>query len=159
MKPAHRHFLAASLLATLGAAAMAQAPQAAGPGAAPSYPQGRFDPARMQERMAQRLAELKLKLQLAPAQDAAWNSYATAMKLPAHSRRPDHAALDSLSTPDRIDHMRVLRNDRIAEMDRRGDATKAFYAVLTPEQKKAFDAETAALGHRRHHGHGDRAAS
>jgi hypothetical protein len=35
----------------------------------------------------------------------------------------------------------------MAEMDQRGDAAKAFYATLTPEQQKTFDASTA-----RHHG-------
>jgi periplasmic protein CpxP/Spy len=29
-----------------------------------------------------------------------------------------------------------------AAMAQRGDATKAFYAVLTPEQQKVFDAST-----------------
>jgi Spy/CpxP family protein refolding chaperone len=32
-----------------------------------------------------------------------------------------------------------------AAMDKRGEATKAFYAALTPEQQKTFDAE-----HRKH---------
>jgi hypothetical protein len=61
-----------------------------------------------------------------------------------------------MTTPDRIDHMRALRTQRDAEMDRRADATKAFYAQLTAEQKKTFDAETARMfrphGGMRHHG-------
>jgi protein CpxP len=36
-----------------------------------------------------------------------------------------------------------------AAMDRRGDATKAFYAALTPEQQKVFDAQ-----HQKHWQHG-----
>lgn len=40
--------------------------------------------------------------------------------------------------------MKALRNRHMAEMsaamDKRGEATKAFYAVLTPEQEKVFDA-------------------
>jgi len=39
--------------------------------------------------------------------------------------------------------MRALRATRLAEMDQRGDATKTFYAALTPPQQKAFDALTA----------------
>jgi protein CpxP len=30
-------------------------------------------------------------------------------------------------------------NDMNAAMDKRGDATKTFYATLTPEQQKVFD--------------------
>ena len=39
----------------------------------------------------------------------------------------------------------------MAEMDKRGDATKTFYATLSAEQKKVFDDETARRGH---HGQG-----
>ena len=37
-------------------------------------------------------------------------------------------------------------------MDKRGDATKAFYAALSPEQQKTFDAEHKKMG--RHGGRG-----
>ena len=52
--------------------------------------------------------------------------------------------------------MRAMRSARAAEMDKRADATKTFYAALSPEQKKVFDAETArghrGGGHRHHKG-------
>lgn len=66
----------------------------------------------------------------------------------ADMKHPDRAEMDKLTTPERIDKMRALRTQRDAEMDKRADATKAFYATLTPEQKKVFDANTA----RSHHG-------
>jgi Spy/CpxP family protein refolding chaperone len=44
-----------------------------------------------------------------------------------------------------------MRTARMAEMDKRADATKTFYAALSPEQKKVFDAETAR-GRHGHHG-------
>ena len=47
--------------------------------------------------------------------------------------------------------MRELRATRMAEMDKRGDATKTFYATLSADQKKVFDDETARRGH---HGQG-----
>ena len=54
------------------------------------------------------------------------------------------ADMDKLTTPERIDKMRTLRAERMttmnAEMDKRGTATKAFYAVLSSEQKAVFDA-------------------
>jgi Spy/CpxP family protein refolding chaperone len=37
-------------------------------------------------------------------------------------------------------------------MTKHNDATKTFYATLTPEQKKVFDAEHAKMGGR----HGDK---
>ncbi|RYF44209.1 MAG: hypothetical protein EOO25_00470 [Comamonadaceae bacterium] len=160
MKFATTRLVAASLLAaSLGFAATAQTPPAT-PGAAPAAThQGhRGDPAkmqermaRMQERMAKRQAELKQKLQISSGQEAAWTSFTTAMK-PGARQKMDRAAMAALSTPDRIDQMRALRTQRIAEMDRRADATKAFYAVLTAEQKKVFDAETLRRGHRGHGG-------
>ena len=74
--------------------------------------------------------------------------------------RLDRQDMDKLTTPERIDRMRALRAQHAAEADRRGEATKAFYAALTPEQQKTFDAQ-AHRGHRmggmkggegRHHG-------
>mgnify|MGYP000387936472 CR=1 FL=1 len=55
----------------------------------------------------------------------------------------DRAAMAKLSTPERIDQMQALHAQRDAEMKKRGDATKTFYAGLNAEQKKTFDAETA----------------
>ena len=156
MKFATKHMAAAVLMATMGlTAATAQTPPPAG---APERHHGhRLDPAQMQERaaqrqerMAQRQAELKQKLQITPAQESAWSSFTAAMKPGARPPRPDREALARLSTPDRIDQMRVLRNQRIAEQDRRGEAIKAFYAVLTPAQQQVFDAETLRHGHRGH---------
>jgi periplasmic protein CpxP/Spy len=154
MNNASKHLIATTLLA-LGLAAGAQTPPAAAPAApgasAGHHPMarhhGRFDPVKMQERMAKRQAALKQKLQLTPAQEGAWTAYTAAMQRPANLERPDRAELEKLTTPERIDRMRALRAARLAEMDRRAEATKTFYAGLTPEQKKVFDAETFR-GHR-----------
>jgi periplasmic protein CpxP/Spy len=64
--------------------------------------------------------------------------------------------MEKLTTPERIDKMRAMRVQRDTEMDKRADATKAFYATLNAEQKKIFDAE--AMNRGGHHGehHGDR---
>ena len=158
MSKVHKHLIAAALLASLGLSATAQTAPAA-PGTPPAARQARPapDPAKMQERqakfqehMAKRQAEFKQKLQITSAQEGAWTSFTTAVKPAARPQRPDPKAISQLSTPDRIDQMRSLRNARIAEQDRKADATKAFYAVLTPDQKKVFDTETA----RRFGGHG-----
>lgn len=158
MKHAPKHLLVAGLLAALGLSAVAQtsptAP-AAGPGSTMSREgPGHGDPAKaqeraahMQERIATRLAALKEKLKLSPAQELAWTTYTAALK-PIRFERPDRAEFAKLTTPERIDRMRARRAERISEMDKRGEATKAFYATLSPEQKKVFDTETLRGGGR-----------
>ena len=88
------------------------------------------------------MAELKTKLQISPAQEGAWTSFTQAMKPPAQGMdaMPDRAAMEKLSTPERMDKMRAMRTQRAAEMDQHDVAVKAFYAQLNAEQKKTFDA-------------------
>lgn len=152
-----RHVLAAALVA--GVAGITAVAQAQPPVEAQQGRHGQhFDPSKRVERLNQRLVDLKQKLQVTPAQEAAWTSFANALQPPAQRQRLDRQALAGMSTPDRIDHMRALREQRNAEMDRRAEATKAFYAQLGAEQQKTFDAETARLFQRggrhmgRHHG-------
>lgn len=170
----------AGLLATTGAGAMAQGTDAAPAALKPStsapaaqntrprhgdqHRMGRHDPARMQAWMAKRQAEMKAKLKITPAQEGAWTTFTAAMQPPARmmgSDRPmaaQRAELDKLTTPERIDRMKALRTqrmaDRNAEMDKRGEATKAFYAALSPEQQKSFDAGHRKMGSRQGHGRG-----
>lgn len=162
MKTLTRHLIAATLLAAAGVAAVAQTPPPAA-GTPPAREQ-RHDPAkieqhraRMQERIAQRMGELKQKLAITSAQEAAWTTWTTALK-PTPRQRADRAEFAQLTTPERIDRMRAVRAERNAAMDKRMDATKNFYAVLNAEQKKVFDAEGLRFmkggkrGHGRHHG-------
>ncbi|MDO8447850.1 MAG: Spy/CpxP family protein refolding chaperone [Rhodoferax sp.] len=165
MKSVFKPILLAGLLATAGFAAFSQAP-AGGErggmmGAGSSMHEGmrhhdrmgKMDPAKMQVRMDKRNSELKAQLKLTPAQEGAWTTYTAAMKPPADllAKRPDRAELDKLSTPERIDKMKALRTQHMADMttamDKRGDATKAFYATLTADQQKVFDTSAS-----RHHG-------
>ena len=108
---------------------------------------GKMDPAKMQVMMDKRHAALKAKLKLAPTQEAAWTDFLASHKAPAGMKSqlaamPDMAAL---TTPERLDKMKELRAQHMAEMnttmDKRAESTKAFYAVLTPEQQKVFDAQ------------------
>jgi Spy/CpxP family protein refolding chaperone len=119
---------------------------------------GSPDPARMQAMMDKRHAALKAQLKITAAQEAAWTSFIDAHKMPAgmmEKRQSVMADMAKLTTPERIDKMKELRTQRMAEMtaamDKRADATKAFYAVLTPEQQKVFDAH-AMMGEGRGHG-------
>jgi hypothetical protein len=166
MKPTSRRIALVGLLAACSVAAQAQtaAPPA---GAAPmgmqehGQPHGHFDPARMQERMQRRMDRLKRILQITPAQEGAWSAWAAAMRpspeAMQHMReqRGHRDEIARMTTPERIDRMRQMRAQRAAEMDRRGDATKTFYAQLTPSQQKAFDEISLGFfgrGHGRRHG-------
>lgn len=163
----------AGILASAGLAATAQtvAPAAAATSAAPAKAgghhdrhMGRHDPAKMQERMAKRQTELKAKLSITPAQEAAWSTWTAALQPQNVAQRPDRAAmraeLEKLPTPQRIDRMNALRTQRMAEMNaamtQRGDATKTFYAALNAEQQKVFDSQRMGHGGKGrggHHGH------
>ena len=148
-----KNLLIAAVLAATGAFAVAQAPAPAAPaaGEASSVQQrGRMDPAqfqqrmeqrqqRMQERRTQRMADLKAQLKITPAQEGAWTAYTAAMQPPAKGPRMDRAEFDKLTTPQRIDRMQQRSAERQAQMKQRGDAVKAFYAQLTPEQQKLYD--------------------
>ena len=152
--------LALAGLLAAGASAMAQGSPPAASGSGPrSEHMGKHDPAKMQAMMAKHQADLKAKLKLTPAQEGAWTAYTSAMQPPAglqqRSSAAQHAEMDKLTTPERIDKMRAMHTERMAqmsaEMDKRGNATKTFYAALTPEQQKVFDAE-----HQKRGGHGGR---
>lgn len=162
MKHSYKQLIAGAALAAMGLVAIAQTPPATP--AAPAAPQHRMqmdkgDPAKRHqmraERMAQRLAALKQKLAITPAQEGAWTAWTTAMQPPAAAvHRMERAELAKLTTPERIDRMRSVRAERTSMMDRRADATKTFYAALNADQKKVFDAETLQLmRHGGRHGH------
>jgi hypothetical protein len=160
MKSVFKPLLLTAILATAGFAAYAQAPamgeHAGMMGAGGmmhegmSHPgMGKMDPAKMQARMEKRQAALKAALKLMPAQEGAWSTFTAALKPPADmmSKHHDHAEIAKLPTPERIDKMKALHAQHVADMnavmDKRGEATKAFYATLTPEQQKVFDTATA----------------
>ena len=151
MKQIRTSLIAAGLV--LATSAFAQMGSGMGPGmgqgAGNATPQARTEMREhmrehMADRHAKRLGELKAKLKLDAGQEGAWKTFADSMQPPATAQaHPDRAAMAKLSTPERIDQMQALHAQREAEMKKRGDATKTFYAGLNAEQKKTFDAETA----------------
>ncbi|UCU99302.1 Spy/CpxP family protein refolding chaperone [Acidovorax radicis] len=146
-----RRFAATAILAALSLPVLAQQPAVASPAASAkaTAPQGRHERHErhhgdMAQYHAKHLADLKAQLKLTAAQEPAWTSFTTAMQpdeRPARLDRLDRKEMDKLTTPERIDRMRALRAQHAAEADRRGEATKTFYATLTPEQQKTFDAQ------------------
>ncbi len=135
--------------------------------AAAAQPSGRMpgqpDPAReaqhqkmfeeMRMKREQRLHDL---LQIRPEQENAFRAFLASM-MPPHKpgegrpgeRGPRGAGgpggeRPEMTTPQRLDRMSA----RIAQMQQKIAATKTFYAALSPEQKKAFDALPPMHGHR-----------
>jgi protein CpxP len=143
--------IAATLLAGLSSLSFAQM----GPGiGGPSHEHMGQKHERMAQRHAPHLAELKTQLKLDATQESAWTTFSQSMQPPAVLPvRPDRAAMEKLSTPERLDVMQKHRAQMDAQMQKHVEATKAFYAVLNADQKKVFDSETAkfmAHGHKEH---------
>lgn len=113
---------------------------------APEQPKARHgmmherDPAKRQEMMAKRLAELKAQLQLTAAQEPAWNTFIASMTPPA-DRAALRAEMEKLPESERQSKMNALRAQREANVG-------GLYAVLSADQKKVFDEQ------RKHRGHG-----
>ena len=120
--------------------------------------------AKMQQRREARMAELKTKLQLTPAQESGWTAFTASAQRPDNARnRADwkerRAEMAKLTTPERLDRMQARQTERAAHFAQRAEATRSFYAGLTPEQQKTFDSETMHMGrggHHRHHHDGQR---
>ncbi len=155
MKPV----LLASLMATAAFATYAQTTPAA-----PAEGQhrgmkhhGPQDPAKRAEMRAKRQADLKAQLKIEASQEAAWSAFTASMTPPAGAR-PDraamHAEMQKLTTPERIDKMKALHAQRDAEMSKRADAAKTFYAALNADQKKVFDTQGMRGGPGSKHGGG-----
>lgn len=162
MKSLQRHLLIAGLVGSLGVAAVAQSQTPPAPATQPAQPALREAPPtdaaradqrrdRMKRKIERRLGKLKQELKITAAQEPAWNAWTGALRPGARMQRPSRDELAALSTPERIDRLRASRIQRTAEMDRRLDATKSFYATLDVEQKKVFDAASLRFA-KRHHG-------
>ncbi len=150
MKKLIQSLVMAGVMAAAGGAAFAQM----GDGMMGHDGMHHRDPAKMEQMHAKHLGDLKAKLKITASQEAAWTTFADAMKPPADmmGKHPDRAEMDKLTTPERIDKMRALHKEHMttmeAAMDKRGEATKTLYAALSAEQKKTFDAEHAKMGMR-----------
>ena len=160
MKSIRTTLIATALMAGLTGLALAQNTTAP----ADNAHAGRMEKMRehMNERHTQHLAELKSKLNLQAAQEPAWNTFTQSMQHPARMARPERATFEQMTTPERLDMMQAMKAQRDAHMQQRANATKAFYATLSADQKQVFDQETArmmkgagmhAMKHSGGHGH------
>lgn len=114
-----------------------------------------YDSAQHKERMEKRQAQLHDQLKLSPNQEAAWKTFTAGMTPPASGPRPDRAAWENLSAPDRMEKMLEWSKQRQEMMASRLAGMKTFYAQLNPEQQKIFNDHFAkAHRHGGHHGMG-----
>ena len=154
--------VAACIVGGLGfvGTAMAYGPETGGQGHGMMGEHGSRDSAKMQQRMGKHLAELKAKLKLTADQEGAWTAFTGSMQPPAgkgpksrDEAKKMHDEMQKLTTPERIDRMKAMQAERQGHMEKMGAAVKTFYAALTPEQRKVFDANAMARrGRFGHHG-------
>jgi hypothetical protein len=152
--------LAGAIALSAAGASLAQPAQPAGPAPADGRGWRRPDPAQMAQRHAE---HLRAVLQLRPDQEPALTAFISAMRPdPAKmaQRRADRDQTANLTTPQRLDRAQARMAERQTEFARRADATKRFYAQLSPAQQRAFDALHQGRGGfggghgRGHDGHG-----
>ena len=167
--------IAAAALASVSTLALAQAaPAPHGPPTAEERAawKAKFE-ARMHEHMEMHAKHLHDVLQLRPDQDAALHTLLAALAPPMDhmdhmgdhhggpggpdGHGPDgHDEFAKLTTPERLDKMSAMMSEHIArrqaEFQKHAAAIKAFYAVLSPEQQRAFDALPPEMLHGGHGG-------
>jgi periplasmic protein CpxP/Spy len=89
--------------------------------------------------MAQHQKKLHAALKLTPEQEAAWTKFTATAQPMAKDRPAMSNDWAKLTTPERADKMLERMKMREAQQTEHVAALKEFYAVLTAEQKKAFD--------------------
>ena len=110
------------------------------------------DPAAWAEHVKARQTELHDALKLKPDQEAAWSNFianTTPKELPS---RADWKAMAELPAPERMSKMLDKMKQHETELAARIPVVTEFYAKLSPEQQKIFNAQFG-WHHRRGHGH------
>lgn len=132
-----RHVHSRLLLAF--ATALAAGPAISHPG--DCAPMGRWENfhEQRQERIQQHQKRLHDALKLTPEQNGAWQEFTESMVPPPRQERGEPGEWARLTAPERAERMLELAKKRQERMAEHLAALKAFYAVLTPEQRKTFD--------------------
>ena len=104
---------------------------------------GAFAPAARAQ--APTLDSLHDALHLGADQEPAWQAFKAASQPNADQAaraRAAQAMLPRLTSPQRVDLSIAAMQADLATLRARGEALKAFYAVLTPAQRQIFDRQT-----------------
>jgi hypothetical protein len=115
------------------------------------------DGEKMRVHAARRLQALHDVLQIRADQESAFQGFIAATRPQEPREEGEHGdmgrgpgQMGGLTTPERLDRlaqrMDVHQARRRAEFQRVSGAVKALYAVLTPDQRRAFDALPVLLG-------------
>lgn len=124
-------------LAAVGVAHAQPAPMAQG-GGAPGQGGGEAQ-----------LQQLHDALQLTPREEQAWQGYQVARRPSPDQMQQMHALgqmqLGAMSAPQRLDIINQGLMLQLSVFHRNAEATRAFYATLTPSQQKTFDQVTAPV--------------
>jgi Spy/CpxP family protein refolding chaperone len=100
-----------------------------------------FSQERLQERIQAYQERLHKALKLTAEQEPAWTAFVQKVTPKAGElKRPDPEAAKKLTSPERLEKLLERSKQRQAFLAERLEALKTFYAVLTAEQKQAFDA-------------------
>ena len=94
------------------------------------------------EEKDKRLEALKTDLKLTPVQEAAWAEFAGKITGDRKGWEEKHKGLESLAglpVVERMEKMLAFSKEHLAKQEARLDATKTFYATLSPEQRQVFD--------------------
>ncbi len=118
----------------------------------------------MQAHRAAEAKDLHTILNIHPDQEAAFAAFEASMTPPARDRRKgegwkgDRAAEANLTTPQKLDRLQAKMTEHLARLQQHIAAVKTFYAALSPEQQRVFDALHRSHGgwggHGRHGGEG-----
>lgn len=107
--------------------------------------------ARMEKKHAEHLQALHDKLNITASQEIAWRTYLEKTE-PKRGERPvPPEQEEKLTTPERLEKALQRHKDMQQHLEARLAATKALYAVLTPEQRTVFDTPPHR-GERKPHG-------
>jgi uncharacterized protein YdiU (UPF0061 family) len=91
------------------------------------------------------LDSLHGSLKLSSSQEGAWQALKNAYASDPQEMSQRRAAMDTMRTlgaPQRVDLSIKLMKDDLESLQRRGEALKAFYATLSPQQQAIFDRDT-----------------
>lgn len=158
--------LAAGLALAAGAQAQSAPPQQ-GEQAQHRWAEG-ADRQTMQAEHARRLQALRAVLAIRPDQESAFQAFASAMRPeggawgPGRTGENEHRPMgqdqdSDMSAPQRAEMMVREFDEHSREvgqhLERVAAATQALYAVLSPEQQRAFDALPTLMGHEGWGGH------
>jgi hypothetical protein len=90
------------------------------------------------------LTALHDALHLTAEQEPTWAAYKASVSSPQTQQRRRSAAqlFPTLTAPRRIDLVEAEMRQDLDDLHRQGQALKAFYAALSPQQQKTFDAQT-----------------